>query len=236
MHLPFIGESVIFLAIFILSWSIISKYPSCSGRDTKSKNQKFKAFMPWLLNKILKFGYEDKFMKQFLPVINQLANIVRSGSTIEEAFSTIANENPDPIGKEFRLMLSEYRISHDLSESLRKLSSRIKNSELALFVNSILISKKTGANIIEQLEKIQRTISDRLYIEGRIKSLTIQGKIQGVSTALLPLVIIFCIRLIDPSYFDPILKTKMGNILIYLAIFMIAIGALLIIRITKIRY
>ncbi len=175
-------------------------------------------------------------MKQFIPVLNQIANIVRAGCSLEEAFSIVANENPAPIGTEFGILMSQYGINHDLKTSLENLHKRIPNRELLMFINSVIISKKTGANIVEQISNIRRTLTDRFYIEDKIKALTVQGRIQGIVASALPLLIIFFISIIDKNYFDPLTDTVPGRLIIGFSILLNVLGMFLISRFCKIKY
>jgi tight adherence protein B len=192
--------------------------------------------IPKILSAVKTSLRRRKFLKQFLPVLNQIANIVRTGSTIEEAFSIVARENPAPISEEFGLLTAEYRICHDLPACLSNLTKRMKSEDLTIFSSSIIISKRTGANLVEQLENIRKTLSDRFYIEGRIKSLTIMSKVQDILSFIIPFCVIFIVNMIDPDYFNPLWRSSLGHLILTFGSLMLLIGLFLILKLSRIKY
>jgi len=175
------------------------------------------------------------FMKQFLPVLNQIANTVKSGCSIEESFMIVANENPAPISQEFSRILAQYKISHNLSASLDALCKRIPEKEVKLFANSVIIARHTGANIVEQLVNIRKTVSDRIYMEGKVKAMSAQGKVQGILSSFIPIIIFLSVNYFDPEYFKPLLKSPLGHLIIITATVSNIIGLFLITKLSKLK-
>jgi len=87
---------------------------------------------------------------------------------------------------------------------------RLPSEDLDLVVTSIAISQSVGGNLAEVFDKIGETIRERRRVEGRIDSLTAQGKIQGIVVSLLPLVVGLAIYWIDPTLMAPLLNNVAG--------------------------
>ena len=56
-------------------------------------------------------------------------------------------------------------------------------------VASIEIARQTGGNLTEVFEKIAHTIRERMRIELRIRTLTAQGRLQGIVVGAMPLLL-----------------------------------------------
>lgn len=179
---------------------------------------------------------QRRFLKQLLPALCQISNMLRAGCSIEESFKTVATENEDPLALEFTLLLSRLKINNDLESALKSLAARMPIYETIIFVNSIVISKKCGANMVEQLRNIEDTLRKRFYIEEKVRSMTVQSKLQALISALMPVCLIFCIRLIDPGYFDPLMETGTGSALLISCIAMELAGILMMIRLSRVRF
>jgi tight adherence protein B len=193
-------------------------------------------FVPSIADKYNEAAKRRVFLKQFPTVLSQISSIVRTGSSLEEAFSMIAKDAAPPASMEFSTLVSEYKINHNLAACLENLCNRIKSEDLKIFTHSIMISKKTGANIIEQIDNIYSTINQRLYIEGKINALTAQGKIQAVLTIAIPILIILAVRAVDPHYFDPLFDTTLGHIILVIAGLLDSIGFYLVLKLSRVKF
>ena len=60
------------------------------------------------------------------------------------------------------------------------MAGRVGSDDLTLVTTAILISRKTGGNVTEIFDKISETIRGRMKIERKVKSLTAQGRMQGI--------------------------------------------------------
>jgi tight adherence protein B len=177
-----------------------------------------------------------RFSKQFVPAINQIISNIKAGLSLEEALKNISERNPEPLAQEFERIITDYRISKDFAKSLKALYERIPAAEVLIFVNSVIISRRTGANLVEQLLNIRRTLTDRFYAEGKISAMTVQGKTQGFIAAFLPLAIILTVNHIDPFYFDPVINTSAGRSLIVFSAVMNLLGLVLILKLSDIKF
>ena len=88
-------------------------------------------------------------------------------------------------------------------EALRKMEERVGSEDLTLMNQSIEIARMTGGNLTEVFEKIAATIRERMRIQQRIKSLTAQGRLQGIVVGAVPALLLFMMTLVDPKMMMP---------------------------------
>jgi tight adherence protein B len=92
-----------------------------------------------------------------------------------------------------------------------------------------------GGNLAEILDTIAFTIRERVRIQGEIRTLTAQARTSGWIITIMPIALAGFLALISPTYFDPMITDPLGHIMLGMAIFSIAVGAVAIQKIVKIE-
>jgi tight adherence protein B len=114
------------------------------------------------------------------------------------------------------------------------MSLRVGSDDLTLVTTAILISRKTGGNVTEIFDKISETIRGRMKIERKVRTLTAQGRLQGIIVSVMPLFLGLVMTLIKPGLMLPFLCSSAGLISIGLVLVLIVTGWLVIREIIKI--
>jgi tight adherence protein B len=74
----------------------------------------------------------------------------------------------------------------------------VGSEDLTLTVRAIEVARLTGGNLTDVFEKIAATIRERMRIEGRVRALTAQGRLQGIVVGAMPILLLMAMSLIDP--------------------------------------
>ena len=189
---------------------------------------------PRLLLKILKKKRLQRFNLQLVDTLVSMSNALKAGFSITQSFESIVRDGENPIAQEFGLLLQETRVGVNLSEALQNLDDRVGSEDLSLMVMAIETARKTGGNLTEIFEKISHTIRERMRVEGRIRTLTAQGKLQGFVVGSMPVVIGIALMIVDPEMMIPFLYSTMGIGVVAAVIIMVTCGGLIIRRIINI--
>ena len=147
-----------------------------------------------------------------------ISNALRAGQSLPQAFFLLVNEMPPPISQEFGILAKEYELGIPMENCLRNLANRVKNNELDLFVNSILICGQTGGNLTETFENITLVIRERIRLEGKIDSMTAEGRTQGMVLTLMPLFLGLAFYWIEPELMRLLFTTMVGKIILAIII------------------
>jgi len=107
-------------------------------------------------------------------------------------------------------VLREQRLGLPLEESLRGMSERLNLEDVNLFVSALTIAKEVGGNLSEILERLASTLRSKAVMEGKIKALTSQGKLQGIVVGLLPIFLAGVLYAMDPVAMTPMFVTYYG--------------------------
>jgi tight adherence protein B len=175
------------------------------------------------------------FERQFPDALDLVVGALRSGMAFTAALQVVAEECPDPVAGEFRMVFEENRLGMSLRDSFKDLTQRIDSTELRLFVTAVLIQKETGGNLAEILEGAAYVIRDRFRILGDVRTITAQSRLSGLILTILPLAMCGALLVLVPEYLRTLVTDPVGPYLIGGAAFMQLVGFILIRRIVNIK-
>jgi tight adherence protein B len=176
-----------------------------------------------------------KFEQQLPEALDLLARSLRAGHAFPSGLQQVAKEMPDPLGKEFSIVSSEFSHGMDLSSTLLGLCRRMGLQDLNFFTTAIIIQRETGGNLTDILEKIAVLIRERFQLRNQIKALTAEGRLSGIILVLLPPVLAVAMMFINPGYQATLFNHPMGRIMCGVAGVMQLLGMLMIRKIVNIK-
>jgi len=190
--------------------------------------------LPKILVVVMKFNRDKLFNLQLIDALNSISNSLRAGLSLNQAFEMVQEEMDKPIGQEFLLLNQQLRLGLPLEEALNAMLDRMPGQDLELVVTATNIALDIGGNLPEVFSNIADTIRQRHTIEGKVKALTAQGKMQAMVICALPFFIAIALNFIVPDLMRPMFETWYGLGLIGLILVMEAIGAFIISKIVNI--
>jgi len=164
----------------------------------------------------------------------QIAGAMRAGATFTSAMQSMVEEQQGPLGQEFSLLLREQRLGARLEEALDNLGERVQSEEMDLVITASLIAQEVGGNLAEILGRLSDTIRRKLEMEGKIRSLTAQGILQGRVVTLLPFMILGALLVIEPEATRPIYSGLLGWVFLSVILVLQLAGGLMIKKIVTI--
>ncbi len=176
----------------------------------------------------------EKFERQLTDALTAMANAFKAGLNLPQAMEQIAKEAEAPLSQEFGLVVRELKLGKPVEEALVNLATRVQSEDLDLLVTSTNIARALGGNMAEMFDTIAGTIRERFRLEGKIKAMTSQGKLQGGIVAMLPVVLGLIINYMRPDLMEPMMKHWFGWVLLGAAVVMELLGMLIIRRIVNV--
>lgn len=186
------------------------------------------------LAKYLDNRRRELFNSQLPEALSTMSNALRAGFSISQAFDSVVDRGEDPMSEEFRILQQQLKIGMSFEDALESMSGRVGSDDLTLVTTAILISRKTGGNVTEIFDKISETIRGRMKIERKVKSLTAQGRMQGLIVSALPFFLALVMTIIKPGLMIPFLTSVNGVLAMLVTCILITLGWLIIRRIVKI--
>ncbi len=175
-----------------------------------------------------------KFNEQLPEALATMSNALRAGFSISQAFDSVVEQGEKPMCEEFAILQQQLRIGMSFEDALESMSGRVGSDDLTLVTTAILISRKTGGNVTEIFDKISETIRGRMKIERKVKTLTAQGRMQGIIVSAMPVFLGIVMVVLKPKMMIPFICSLTGVISIGVMFILILIGWLIIRKIIKI--
>lgn len=191
--------------------------------------------IPNIILKIRNSKRRFKFNNQILDAIMILSSALKGGLSLLQGLEVVMEELPVPMSQEIGLVVRENKMGVTLEDSLKNLNKRINMEELTLVINSILVARETGGDLTKVLSRLTTTIRDNRKLKDSIKTLTLQGRLQGIIMSLLPILFVFWVAHFNRHHFDIMLKNETGRMLLFAAVILQLIGMILIKRFSTIK-
>jgi len=182
-------------------------------------------------NFILKSRYKlriRKFNDQLLDAINMLSSCIKGGLSLLQGLEVLVEEMPAPMSQELGLVVRENRMGIPLEECLNRLNKRMNLDELGLVINALLVARETGGELPRVFSRLTVTIRDNRKLRESIKTLTLQGRMQGVIMSFLPIVFVIWVLSVNKHHFDIMLNSDLGRMLLVIAVILQSVGMVLI--------
>ena len=195
----------------------------------------FGLILPTLIIKIIKKQRLAKFGVQLIDGLMVLSSSLKGGLSLIQSIEVMVEEMPPPLSQEFALVMRENKMGVSLDESLGRMNKRIKSEDLNLVVTAIDIARETGGNLTEPFEKLMISMRDKAKLIGKVKTLTLQAKLQGLIMSLMPIVFGIVVFYMNPGFFDIMIKSSTGQMLLMVAGALEVVGALLLLRLSKVE-
>ena len=176
----------------------------------------------------------EKFNLQLPEALATMSNALRAGFSISQAFDSVVEQGERPMSEEFAILQQQLKIGMSFEDALESLGQRVGSDDLMLVTTAILISRKTGGNVTEIFDRISETIRGRMRIERKVKTLTAQGRMQGMIVSAMPIFLGLIMTLIKPGLMIPFLTSFAGIMSVLVMCALIFVGWLMIRRIIRI--
>src|SRR5689334_22850965 len=115
---------------------------------------------------------QDKMTAQIPAMLEELARAAKTGRSVEHSLQMVAADTPDPLGAELKLATDRVEMGMPLKEALRELPRRTGLMTLGLMCMTLVVQQQTGGDLVLVLERLSRTVRDRLLFLGRIRAAT----------------------------------------------------------------
>ncbi len=175
-----------------------------------------------------------RFNSQLPEALATMSNALRAGFSISQAFDSVVEQGEAPMCEEFAILQQQLKIGMSFEDALESMSQRVGSDDLTLVTTAILIGRKTGGNVTEIFDKISETIRGRMRIERKVRSLTAQGRLQGIVVSAMPIFLAVVMTLIKPGLMIPFLTSAVGVVSVLAMCALVAVGWLIIRRIIRI--
>ncbi len=192
------------------------------------------AVLPRFIYRSLRERRLRLFNAQLPDALMSLSSALKAGSSLPAALEKLVEEQQPPLSQEFELFLREHRLGVDFDSALERMGQRITHQDFQLVASGMRISREVGGNLAAILETQSDILRAKATMEGKIRSLTAQGKLQGLVMTFLPLVLGAILYVMEPEAMAMMFTTRAGWSALGVIVVMETLGYLAIRQIVRI--
>lgn len=190
--------------------------------------------LPDFLVKQSQAARRRKFQSQLVDALFILSSSLRAGLSLTQAFEQLETEMGPPASQEFGLMIKAHRLGRTLEESLQGLNERMPCEELNLITTAVLVARETGGDVTNVISQLVTTIREKKKLNDKVKTLTLQGRLQAYIMSVLPVLFAISVHSFKPNYFEVLLNDPIGQFLLAVGGGLWLVGMTLLLKMSRV--
>ena len=193
------------------------------------------AALPWAYVAAQRAHRLRRLEQQLPEALDLITRAVRAGHSLPLGIQMLADEMPEPIAAEFRLVHEQVSFGVSLQQALAGLCERVPLTDYRYVAVAILIQRQSGGNLAEVLGNLSKLIRERLKLLARVRVLSAEGRMSAWTLALLPFLLGDLLYFVNPDFMRPLWVDPIGVSMLRALLCMMLLGIVVLSRITRIR-
>jgi len=188
-------------------------------------------FYPRLKTKEIIAQRKKELALQFKEALYALSSSLMAGHSLESAFNEALKDlyllYPDPqsyIIQEFTYITRRIAMNETIEEALADFAERAHLEDIDSFVDVLVISKRSGGNIVEIIKNTSAILGDKLQIKQEIDTLLAERKFEQKVLNLMPIAMILLLTWSTGDYMHPVFSTLFGRLMMTIAVIMFGLA------------
>lgn len=178
----------------------------------------------------------EQFEDLFPEAIDLMARSLRAGHALTSALQMVADEIPEPVATEFKLLFDRQNYGMSLPDALREFGARVPLVDARFFVTAILTQRETGGNLSEVLDNLASVIRERFKVKRQVRVMSAHGRITGWVLGFLPPAMAVILFILSPDLIRLLVEDPMGRQMLGIAAALQVVGIFAIRKIVDVEY
>ncbi len=184
-------------------------------------------FLPRFVLGYLANRRKKQFTAQFADAIDVIVRGVKSGLPTSECLRVIAEESPEPMAIEFRLITESQNLGLTFDDAMARALDRMPTPELKFFAIVMNIQQQTGGNLAETLTNLTKVLRDRKKMRDKITAVSAEARWTAIIIGSLPFIVCGALLATNPEYISLLFTDTLGNIFVGVGLALMTTGALI---------
>ena len=167
--------------------------------------------------------------------LDLLAASLEAGAPLVQAMELVAAESDGPLAEEFARIIADNRLGNGLVDAMSDAAKRVGSRDFGWCVKAVRAQQEFGASLSGVLRTLSEFMRWRDELRGEVAALTAEGRVSAYVLIGLPIVVGGFFALVSPDYFDVMLSTTTGWVLLGMALVLMIIGSIWMTRIVKVE-
>lgn len=174
-----------------------------------------------LLAPVLKYSAEKKRRREMfnlsLPAaLQQVANYVSGGKSLEMAIRAAAESAPWPVNEEFEL-IARRAGPHGIVDAMEHAKKRLNSKYFDLAVSVIKVGSGPGGDIVQALKGLSITFVELERLAQKMRTATAQARRSMMVMSIVPVVLVVAAFLYQRRYVEIVIENYVGIFIVIIA-------------------
>ena len=178
---------------------------------------------------------EKQMKNDLLKAITIMNNSFKSGRSITQTIKIVSDEIDGPLKEEFKKMYDDLSYGLEIEAVFERFNSRVNLKEVKYITTSLSILNKTGGNIVDVFSSIEETVFNNKKMEDELHNLSAASLALYRILVFIPVIFTLIIYLLDSSYFNPLMSSTLGIIVIFMIIVIYILYIYVVKKIIKVK-
>lgn len=175
----------------------------------------------------------QKLLRQLPGFIDHIIRIMAIGRSFDSALLQAIEDSPAPLTEALNSVRISNSFGGDLVEALQDAAEIYRMQELHLITLALRINQRYGGSIKAMLENIITLIRQREQAERELRALTGETRLSAWMLGTMPLAMAGYMMITNPGYIGYLLQDPHGPQIIYTALGLQTLGALILWRMMR---
>jgi tight adherence protein B len=142
----------------------------------------------------------EQYLSQLPGAFDLMARVIRTGQSVPQALLAVADTIDPPIATEFAYCQRQQNLGLSPEVTYAQMADRVDILELQIFVMAMTIQRQCGGNLSDVLERLAGLLRERQRLRSHVRTLTAEGRMQGLTLFCLPFVVFAAIMVVNRTY------------------------------------
>lgn len=175
------------------------------------------------------------FIAALPDTLQLIAGSLSAGYSLAQSLDGVVNQGEQPIAGEFGRALAESRLGVPIERTLENVAERMDSEDFRWVVLAIQIQHKVGGNLAEVLLTVAQTMRERVQLHRHVRALSAEGRLSAYMLIGLPIFFTLYLAAARGEYLRPLYTTKLGFMMIGMALVSLTIGAVVMKKMVKVE-
>ena len=181
--------------------------------------------------------YRVSRMRKHLPEALQIvADAVRAGHTLEEAFDLVQGEMKGPLQTEFYHAYSQLRLGHAPVSIMNRMIRRVPLPEFRVFGTAVMVHQRAGGNLSLLTERMAHAARERQEVRGHMMAVTAGSRLSAFGMVIGSILAMIVLAALEPDYVGAFVTHRLGPVLLTIAVVLQLLGVIWVWRALKENY
>ncbi len=190
--------------------------------------------VPWLILMLRKQKRLQQVEQELPDVLSMLGRSLRAGLPLTQALQLVTEELDGVVAREFGIVFTDLNYGGEMRPALDSLLERVPSPTVSALVTAIMIQRETGGNLAQVVQQLELLSRQRFRFLRQLKTLTASNRTSAWIVGMMPFGLAGMLELMSPGYMSGMIDDPMGRQLLYVALGLEVMGALVLWRMVKI--